>query len=263
MNTTTILLYEWFYSGSSRKSHGELDRLVKDVILQEDFNKKDLKNFSTTRMGPKIDEWAASAETSIFSSEDGWIQSSVKIRVPSEDVQHLSETHAPWFEIPGLVYRKPLDVLKTAFSEPAAEYFHLSGFEQYWKPSPDAEPERIFGELYSSDVFLKEEQKIRAELRPNGCTLEVVVAGMMLWSDSTHLTSFGTASLWPCYLFIGNQSKYSRAKPSCFAAHHLAYIPQVRTLTRCSLPTLIFNSYPMILRRFTWKPLARRQRIKL
>lgn len=227
MNTTSIMLYEWFYSGSSRKSHGELDRLVKDVILQDDFAKKDLENFSTTRMGAKIDEWAASADTSLFMSEDGWIEGSVKIRVPVDNVRQSSEKDNPWFEIPGIVYRKPLEVLKAAFLEPAAEYFHLAGFEQYWKPSPDAEPERIYGELYSSDVFLKEEQKIRAEPRADGCTLEVVVAGMMLWSDSTHLTSFGTASLWPCYLFIGNQSKYSRAKPSCFAAHHLAYIPKV------------------------------------
>jgi len=30
----------------------------------------------------------------------------------------------------------------------------------------------------------------------------------MLWSDSTHLASFGNASLWPIYLYIGNLSKY-------------------------------------------------------
>lgn len=30
------------------------------------------------------------------------------------------------------------------------------------------------------------------------------------------------------YLFFGNQSKYTRAKPSELAAHHLAYVPKVR-----------------------------------
>jgi hypothetical protein len=49
----------------------------------------------------------------------------------------------------------------------------------------------------------------------------------MLWSDSTHLTSFGHALLWPLYLYLGGLSKYTRAKPSSFAAHHLAYIPKV------------------------------------
>lgn len=42
-----------------------------------------------------------------------------------------------------------------------------------------------------------------------------------------HLASFGNAALWPIYLFLGNQSKYIRAKPSAFAAHHLAYIPKL------------------------------------
>ena len=50
----------------------------------------------------------------------------------------------------------------------------------------------------------------------------------MIWSDSTALAQFGTASLWPIYLYIGNQSKYTRAKPTSMSAHHLAYLPKVR-----------------------------------
>jgi Plavaka transposase len=49
----------------------------------------------------------------------------------------------------------------------------------------------------------------------------------MLWSDSTHLASFGNASLWPVYLYLGNLLKYWCAKPSSFATHHLAYLPSV------------------------------------
>lgn len=60
-----------------------------------------------------------------------------------------------------------------------------------------------------------------------GPQLETVVAAIMLSSDSTQLTSFGTASLWPIYLYLGNLSKYTRLKPKSFAAHHLAYIPKV------------------------------------
>ncbi|TFY60206.1 hypothetical protein EVG20_g7504 [Dentipellis fragilis] len=49
----------------------------------------------------------------------------------------------------------------------------------------------------------------------------------MLWSDSTHLASFGNAALWPIYMFFGNLSKYTRGKPTLFSAHHLAYIPKL------------------------------------
>src|SRR6266567_260860 len=57
----------------------------------------------------------------------------------------------------------------------------------------------------------------------------------MLDSDSTHLANFGTATLWPVYTLFSNQSKYSCAKPSNFAAHHVAYLPLVR-LYHCSFP---------------------------
>ncbi|KAH7871046.1 uncharacterized protein C8R40DRAFT_1175015 [Lentinula edodes] len=57
----------------------------------------------------------------------------------------------------------------------------------------------------------------------------------MAYSDSTHLASFGTASICPGYLWFGSQSKYSRAKPSKFAAHHLVYFP--------SLPKTVKDEY--------------------
>ncbi|KII89354.1 hypothetical protein PLICRDRAFT_109005, partial [Plicaturopsis crispa FD-325 SS-3] len=57
--------------------------------------------------------------------------------------------------------------------------------------------------------------------------LERAIAGLMFWSDATHLTSFGTAKAWPIYLFFGNQSKYDRAKPSSGACHQIAFVPSV------------------------------------
>ena len=75
--------------------------------------------------------------------------------------------------------------------------------------------------------MLAEDEKIKTAPQPPGCTLETVVAAIMLWSDSTHLANFGNAALWPIYMFIGNLSKYTRAKATSFSAHHLAYIPKV------------------------------------
>ena len=75
--------------------------------------------------------------------------------------------------------------------------------------------------------MLSEEAKLNTASRVPGCNLETVIAALMLWSDSTHLANFGNAALWPVYMFIGNLSKYIRAKPTSFSAHHLAYIPKV------------------------------------
>ncbi|KAF9230351.1 hypothetical protein BU15DRAFT_57343 [Melanogaster broomeanus] len=60
-----------------------------------------------------------------------------------------------------------------------------------------------------------------------GDDLERVVASLMMWSDSTHLTNFGDASMWPFYLFFGNQSKYTRTKATSTGCHHVAYIPKL------------------------------------
>ncbi len=49
----------------------------------------------------------------------------------------------------------------------------------------------------------------------------------MIWSDSTHLTNFGTAKLWPIYSFFSGISKYIRSQPNSGACQHIAYIPSL------------------------------------
>ncbi|KZT05800.1 uncharacterized protein LAESUDRAFT_760025 [Laetiporus sulphureus 93-53] len=97
---------------------------------------------------------------------------------------------------------------------------------EFWQPSSDSPPERLYGELYTADAMIAEQKKLESQCsEPDD--IEPVIAAIMLYSDSTHLANFGTASLWPMYAFIGNQSKYISAKPTSFVAHHLAYIPKL------------------------------------
>jgi hypothetical protein len=226
LNATTFRLMTWFYNGSNLKSLGELDRLVREVLLADDFQVQDLHGFRAAREVERMDEWEDDPE-SAFSARDGWIETTVKISIPAEKVKNLSEADAPQYSVPGLFLQRPLEVIKAAFCERTAEHFHLSPFKTFWKSSPDSEPQRVISELYTSNAFIKEHENIKSTPRDDGCKLETVIAAIMTWSDSTHLTSFGNASLWPIYLFLGNLSKYTRGKPSAFAAHHLAYIPKV------------------------------------
>jgi hypothetical protein len=159
--------------------------------------------------------------------ENGWCQSSVKIHLPAEKVKNPSEVDAPEFEVGGIYHRSLVKVIKTAFQDISAKAYHFTPFQLFWKSSPDEPPERVITELYNSDAFLEEHGNIQEQPREPGCELETAIAAIMVWSDSMHLTNFGTASLWPIYTYFGNQSKYSQAKPTSFAAHHLAYIPSV------------------------------------
>lgn len=81
--------------------------------------------------------------------------------------------------------------------------------------------------MYSTDTWIKYHEEINALPRKEGDTNERVVVGLMFWSDSTRLAQFGDASLWPIYMYFGNQSKYVRGRPSEFACHHVAYLPKV------------------------------------
>jgi hypothetical protein len=211
------------------KSLAELDRLVNDVILAEDFDSAHLTGFRAVKEVDRLDNYQGDPADirSSFLGKDGWIETSVKIRLPADGVQHASETSAPEFEVPGLFYRRLLEVIKSAFREASAERFHLTPFKMFFRPSPNEPTECVYSEIYSSQAMLEAHEAIKLHPPNPSCKLETVIAAVMLWLDSTHLASFGSASLWPIYLFLRNQSKYIHGKPSSFAAHHLAYIPKV------------------------------------
>src|SRR5882762_5094949 len=135
------------------------------------------------------------------------------------------------------------------FSKPVSWTFHMTPFCSLWRfdvaartnpdpvPTPSSntdleclaclDPIQIHQEIYNSDAMLEAHEEINALPSDPSDDLEHVVALLMVWSNLTHLASFGDASLWPFYLYFGNQSKYTWAKPTADACHHLAYIPTV------------------------------------
>jgi hypothetical protein len=227
LNATVFRLMNWFYSGSSSKSIAELQSLVDDVILAPDFKISDLSNFNAKRELRRLDgEMEADSSSTPFVNTNGWKQSSVYIRLPCEKV-HQKEDAAPILEVPGVYHRSLIEVVTTALQDAAAKTFHFTPFSLFWQQSPESTPERVYSEIYNSDSFLEEDKKVK-ELPPEpGPQYEHAIAALMVGSDSTHLGQFGAAALWPIYTFFGNQSKYDRAKPTQFAAHHTAYIPSV------------------------------------
>lgn len=220
-NATVYRLMNWFYQ-TGAKSLNDLDSLVHDVILAHDFDSSDLNNFCSSSEAKRLDDH----DTSGSPAADGWHESSVQIRLPQTRAKYQSEDEAPEVEIPGVLHRNLLHIVVSAFQDTSFEAFHLKGFTQLWEPSSEEPVEEVYGEAYASEAFREMEDEVNAMKLP-GEDLERVVVPIMAYSDSTHLATFGTASLWPIYFFIGLTSKYIRAKPTSFSAHHLAYIPSV------------------------------------
>ena len=219
-NPTVNLLLDWQNTGSELKSNGEVNKLV-DVLRNPDFSVEELVGFDAARKNRRQDQQDKKSP-----EFKGFQETTVKIDVPSGEKNVPSTT----LEVPGLHHRKLTTVIRSAFESPLASKFHYSPFKLFHQPASSKLPERVYSELYNSDAFIKEHDRVQRAPVPeqeSDCKLEKVVAALMFWSDATHLANFGTAKLWPIYMFLGNLSKYTRAEPTSNACYHIAYIPSL------------------------------------
>jgi hypothetical protein len=221
-NPTVHGVMQWLNNGQTAKSEGETTKLIHNVILSQNFNAADLVGFDAHRENQRLDK--ALSESALRSQ---FIESSVDIVIPSGE----SHVEGKTFEVPGLLHRKLTSVIREAFESPLAHLYHYSPFKLFRKSPISGKDERIYGEIFTSDAFLEETESVRRHglLPPDdsACKREKAVAAMMISSDATMLTDFGTAKGWPIYFMLGNLSKYIRAQPDSGAMHHLAYIPSV------------------------------------
>lgn len=222
-NMTIYRLMTWMSSGSHQKSQAEVMRLVRDVIQAEDFNPEDLDGFSVRRCMRALDN-EASKET-VF--PDDWVEADVNINIPTKSRDDQGQS----FRVPGFHYRPLVAVIRSAFADIQANAFHLFPFKRLWKDPLDNHEERVFDELYTSDSWLEAQDNLQRQPKEPGCSLERVIAGLMFFSDATHLANFGTAKAWPLYLYFGNLSKYVRSAPTSGACHIIGFLPSV-----CLLP---------------------------
>ena len=226
-NMSTYLLMNWANTGSSQKTEVEITRLGREVLASPDFKTEELGSFNAHRENQRMDKAFVSPSHAPF-SRDGWKEVKVDIKVPVASRTGRSPP-ARTFSVPGLHFRSLVEVIKAAWSESVAKQFHLSPFKRlYVHPETKAET-RVFDEAYTGDVWIQAHDDLQKQPSEPGCSLEKVIAGLMFWSDSTHLANFGNASVWPVYMYFANQSKYIRAQPSSGACHHVAYIPSVRS----------------------------------
>ena len=168
-NMSIFCLMQWFYDSSLTKSLGTLNDLVHKVLLASDLDLKDLNGFNAAREARWLnDDKNTSAPATSESIKDGWTETMVPISVPCDNVSHLSEANAPVFHVKGLMYHKPLEVIKAAFEDPSTEQLHISPYKEYWQPRPNCPPECIYSKLYNSNAFVLEHKKVRSQLQ-GGC----------------------------------------------------------------------------------------------
>jgi Plavaka transposase len=211
--TQYALSHHFLNTFSGQHSGADFDQLM-NVISDTRFVPADIKNFRVQHMQQLLDGMD-------LCLGDGWKRDvDVIIHVP-EGKKWLSSPQGRPVKEPGLCHRRLREIMRKVYS--TATNLHFTPFELFHQ-TPDGSVARVWGDLYSSPAFLEAHKRL---LKVAGCTAESAIAPLMFWSDSTHLTSFGTSKLWPIYMFLGSQDKHLRVKPRANVCHHVAYIPSV------------------------------------
>jgi len=226
-NPTVDLLLSWYSEGSTDGATN-LDHLV-NCLRDPHFDISQLKDFNAVSALRKFEKTRLhSGSGGALEPGDDWKCGSVTIRIPC--VRHPQhEEDAPEFTVDGVYYRDAVEVITKELMDPDSfDNIHLKPFEEWWRPTEASEPVRVYSEIYTSDAMLQLEKELQETLKGTaGPQLETFILAALLYSDSTRLAQFGHASLWPVYMYIGNASKYIRARPNSFSALHIAYLPTV------------------------------------
>src|SRR5260370_19006814 len=160
------------------------------------LNPVDLCNFNATLENRKLDTYLTGMPDSTFPHKDGWLESSVQIRLPL-DKEKMLETDAAEFEVGGILHPNIINIISLVYQSNAVESFNHIPFKEFWKPSEDAPPNHLYGEIFSSEEMLNADDKICKCCLVNDLDsedIEVACVPLLLYSDLTHLTNFGTAS---------------------------------------------------------------------
>ncbi|KZP03709.1 hypothetical protein FIBSPDRAFT_672759, partial [Athelia psychrophila] len=146
-------------------------------------------------------------------------------RVYDEVDEEAESLRSKKFFVHGFQHRSLVHLLRTAVEKSdQAKEFHWQPFKNFWQPpDPQAPPQRVFDELYSSSAFLDADQELQNTPNTDD-NLPRAIAALMVWSDATHVAQFGQAKLWPIYVYFGNLSKYTPCKPTAHSGHQAGYL---------------------------------------
>ncbi|EEB97724.1 hypothetical protein MPER_02898, partial [Moniliophthora perniciosa FA553] len=241
-----------------------LNSLATDVLTHPNLTPEDFVDFDAKTEIKRFDQYLADqaipqpssdpneAGQVPFGASDQWHCGEISIPMPCAGRCFASEKAAPQLVIKNVWYHKLPDVIKSAVQSDVFDKLHLKPFKLFRKFDDGRPPTRVYGETYTSNCAINiERAKLEAREKgednekdgekedenqtQNDNILETVLLWLIFFSDATHLTNFGNASLWPIYVWISNWSKYPRGQVKNYAAHHLAYLPKILFTTHIEM----------------------------
>jgi hypothetical protein len=242
-------LGDWYWNQGAQKSKDNFRQLL-NVVGDAAFSPSDITQTAWNAIDEELGQNEFDGDLPEWLGEDkGWKCSSVAISVPFH--ARSKNPGAKDYNIPSFYHRSLISIIREKVTNPAhAPFFHYEPYELRWHPPHKDHDIKVHGELFTSAAFLEAHTELQDSLPEPGCDLPRVVAALMFWSDSTQLTNFGSAKLWPLYVYFGNESKYRRCQPSSNSCNHAAYFQTVSSWSSNYNVSLFFTSSRMNSRTF-------------
>ncbi|KAF8074608.1 hypothetical protein FPV67DRAFT_1559334 [Lyophyllum atratum] len=229
-NRSSFVLGDWYWNHGTQKTLADFRMLV-DIIKHPDFQVDDIRNTHWSNvnatLASNVGDNGDNLQAEWLDVDEGWQKTPISINVPfHKRTENRGVTES--YVVGELYHRSILSVLKERLTDNRTpEPIYYEPYELWWQPDGNSEAVRVYGELYTSQAFLDSYEALLKSPPEPGCDAPRTIVGLMFWSDATHLTSFGQASLWPAYMFMGNNSKYDRCRPSASLANHIAYFQKL------------------------------------
>jgi hypothetical protein len=220
-NYNSLRLGDWFWNRGTQKSQANFRELI-GIVGDIDFQSSDVRH---TRWESINDELASDKADAWEWLNEGasWTRTPIEVSIPFH--RNTVSPGARTYTVSDFYHRNLTSVFRERITN--NPHFHFEPYKLYWQVNDSDHPVRVHGEIDASSAFLEAHEELQESPREPGCDYPRVVVALMFWSDSTHLASFGDAKLWPLYMFMGNESKYRRCKPSHNLCSHIAYFQKV------------------------------------
>lgn len=241
-NWSTAATVSWFVRTSQCSlTPLSMDEFFRDVVSNPKFDAKLLGRQSFSTLLKKLD--------SLQTSNDIWHRSTLRFPLPCE-TSSISEEKSPSYELE-VHHRKLVPLIKSALQSPSAKNAHYVPHKVFRIPpgvnldldaianaageTPLSEfdipgAQRVYGEAYTSDVWIRADEDLRAHLDAKGGTgdnYEVAICGLQFSSDSMLAANFGGETITPEYVTVLNLDKNFRGRPSIFTHHQAAFMPEM------------------------------------
>ena len=227
-NQNSFRLGEWYWNQGTRTSKESFKKLL-DIVGNAEYRPEDIQDMNWRAIDCALGgNSREGCDSEWVDKDDNWRCTPVSISVPFHS---RSQYPGPKNYVVGDFHHRSLvSIIREKLSDPEHDrLFHYEPYELRWQSPYTEKDVQVHGELFTSDAFIQAHQKLQDSPPEPGCDLPKVVAAFMFWSDSTQLSSFGNAKLWPLYLCFGNESKYHRCQPANNLCTHVAYFQTVRS----------------------------------